>query len=165
MILAVPAAMSNQGILSRYAEQVADRGHGRLTVQANADRAYNGVLDLAAVIEREGLADYAAVFRRGEDRPRYAITPHASSGRQPAARSLGDAITRERERTWTAHEAADFLRAHRKLQAQLGPDWAARLKQIQRQAETLLPRQRGHRLLHVAGRADPEADPELEAGA
>jgi hypothetical protein len=28
--------MSNQGILSRYAEQLADRGHGRLTVQPNA---------------------------------------------------------------------------------------------------------------------------------
>lgn len=31
MILAVPAAMSNQGIVARYAEQIADRGHGRLT--------------------------------------------------------------------------------------------------------------------------------------
>lgn len=34
MVIAVPAAMSNQGILSRYHEQVLDRGHGRLTVQA-----------------------------------------------------------------------------------------------------------------------------------
>src|SRR5262245_35322687 len=40
MILAVPAAMSNQGIISRYLEQVAGQGHGRLSVQANADRAY-----------------------------------------------------------------------------------------------------------------------------
>jgi Zeta toxin len=74
MLLAVPAAMSNQGLLSRYAEQVSDRGHGRLTVQANADRAYAGVLDLADAIDREQLADHAAVFRRGEARPRHAVT-------------------------------------------------------------------------------------------
>jgi hypothetical protein len=29
--MAVSAAMSNQGTLSRYHEQVVDRGHGRLT--------------------------------------------------------------------------------------------------------------------------------------
>src|SRR5262249_7854679 len=44
MILAVPAAVSNQGIISRYLEQVAGQGHGPLNVQANADRAYLGVL-------------------------------------------------------------------------------------------------------------------------
>lgn len=42
MILTVPAAMSNQGIIARYHEQVTDRGHGRLPAQANADRAYEG---------------------------------------------------------------------------------------------------------------------------
>jgi len=53
MAIAVPAAMSNQGILSRYHEQVIGRGHGRLTVQASADRAYIGILDLADIIDRE----------------------------------------------------------------------------------------------------------------
>ena len=72
MVLAVPAAMSNQeGIVSRYYEQVLDRGHGRLTVQANADRAYAGVLDLAGAIDSERLADEAGVFRRGEAAPRH----------------------------------------------------------------------------------------------
>ena len=71
MALAVPAAMSNQGIISRYHEQVVDRGHGRLTVQANADRAYTGVLDLADAIDSGRLADETGVFRRGEATPRY----------------------------------------------------------------------------------------------
>lgn len=62
--------MSNQGIVSRYYEQVLDRGHGRLTVQANADRACTGILDLADAIDNERLADEAGVFRRGEATPR-----------------------------------------------------------------------------------------------
>ncbi len=53
--------MSSQGIISRYHEQVIDRGHGRLPVQANADRAYTGILDLADIIDRDHLADETAV--------------------------------------------------------------------------------------------------------
>jgi hypothetical protein len=119
MFLAVPAAMSNQGILSRYAEQVADRGHGRLTVQANADRAYAGVLDLADVIDHEHLADYAGVFRRGDATPRYETSEH----RRQASHLLRDVIDRERQRPWTPVETADFLRTHRKLRTQLTAHW------------------------------------------
>ncbi|HVB45163.1 MAG TPA: hypothetical protein VNF47_21005 [Streptosporangiaceae bacterium] len=164
MVLAVPAAMSNQGILSRYAEQVADRGHGRLTVQANADRAWTGVLDLADVIDREHLAGYAAVFRRGEERPRYAITPGTVAGRQHRSPSLRHAIERERERPWTPPETADFLYTHRKLRAQFGAQWTARLDEILAQAQPLMNLQPECAPLPGTIRADPEADAQLEAG-
>jgi hypothetical protein len=109
MVLAVPAAMSNQGIISRYLEQVADQGHGRLSVQAKADQAYAGVLDFAELICSEHLADYVGVFRRGESDPRYrnVLSAEGAWTTEPRLRA---AI--ERERPWTAHETADFLATH-----------------------------------------------------
>lgn len=162
MFLAVPAAMSNQGILSRYAEQVADRGHGRLTVQANADRAYAGVLDLADVIDREHLASYAGVFRRGDATPRYEMP--GRHGQSPV--SLREAIGRERERQWTPHEISDFQSTHRKLRAQLGAHWTARLDDIQAQAEQHMARQADPHLTwqRRIARTAPEAEAEPEAG-
>jgi predicted ABC-type ATPase len=160
MFLAVPAAMSNQGILSRYAEQVADRGHGRLTVQANADRAYAGVLDLADIIDHEHLADYAGVFRRGDAIPRY----ETSERRPQASRPLSEAIDRERERPWTPAEAADFLRTHRKLRAQLSAQWTVRLDEILAQAQPHLNRQaEPHAHWDIIRHApEPDAEPEAE---
>ena len=46
-VLGVPQAMSLQGILHRYHEQVSERGHGRLTEQARRELSYNGILELA----------------------------------------------------------------------------------------------------------------------
>jgi Zeta toxin len=162
LTLAVPAAMSNQGIISRYLEQVADQGHGRLSVQANADQAYMGVLDLADLIDREQLADYVGVFRRGESDPRYrnSLSADGTWTSEPALRS---AIERERERSWTAREAADFLDTHRRLRAELSGEWTARLDQILAQAQPYLDRQVERAHLPEPARTR-EADWELEAG-
>jgi len=139
MVIAVPAAMSNQGIVSRYHEQVVDRGHGRLTVQANADRAYAGVLDLADVIDGERLADEVCVFRRGEATPRYSNALNAV-GHWQATPTLRAAIESERARPWTAEETADFLRTHTKLRRELGPQWTQRLDEILDQAQPFMNR-------------------------
>jgi hypothetical protein len=141
MVIAVPAAMSNQGILSRYHEQVVDRGHGRLTVQANADRAYAGVLDLADAIDGERLADEVGVFRRGEATPRYGNGLN-TAGRWQATPALRAAIESERARPWTPEETADFLRTHAKLRRELGPRWTQRLDEILSQAQPLMDRSR-----------------------
>jgi hypothetical protein len=163
MVMAVPAAMSNQGIIARYLEQVADQGDGRLSVQANADQAYVGGLDLADLIDREQLADYVGVFRRGESDPRYSNSLTAE-GTWVAAPTLRAAIERERERPWTAQETADFMRTHRQLRAELSGQWTARLDQILAQARPHLDRQHER-----ARQADParsrEAEWQLEAGA
>jgi len=102
MVLAVPAAMSNQGIVSRYYEQVLDRGHGRLTVQANADRAYTGILDLADAIDSERLADEAGVFRRGETKPRTscALTTCSAADSGRNGRSGWMRSSGKRSRSW-----------------------------------------------------------------
>ena len=139
MVLAVPAAMSNQGILSRYYEQVLDRGHGRLTVQANADRAYTGILDLAEAIDSERLADEAGVFRRGEATARYGNALNAA-GQWQVTPALRAAIETERARAWTAEETADFLRTHYMLRRGLGAQWTRRLDEILGQAQPLMGR-------------------------
>jgi energy-coupling factor transporter ATP-binding protein EcfA2 len=163
MVMAVPAAMSNQGIVARYLEEVADQGHGRLSVQANADQAYVGVLDLADLIDREHLADYVGVFRRGESEPRYRNSLDAE-GMWTAEPALRAAVERERERPWTAQETADFLRIHRRLRAELSGQWTARLDQILAQAWPHLDRQQERARLQEPARTR-EADWQLEAGA
>jgi hypothetical protein len=146
MVLAVPAAMSNQGIVGRYREQFADRGHGRLPVQANADRAYSGILDLAELIDSDHLADEVGVFRRGEAVPRY--HNELRQGMQwklpPALRA---SVQTERARTWTAEESADFQVTQARLRRELGAEWTQRLDEISGQAQPLI---------HPSQRAAPE---------
>ena len=150
-ILAVPAAISNQAIIARYREQLADHGHGRLSVQANADQ---GVLDLADRIDTERLADHVRVLRRGESQPRYRNSLNAK-GTWTSEPALREAIERERNRTWTPQETADFLRTHSKLRAELSDRWTTRLDHIYAQAQPYLNRQREHAR---------QAEAQLEAG-
>jgi hypothetical protein len=176
MILAVPAAMSNQGIIARYHEQVTDRGHGRLPVQANADRAYTGILDLADLIDTGHLADETAVFRRGEAVPRYHNTLN-QAGQWTATPTLRAAAEAERSRAWTPAETTDFQITQARLRRELGPEWAARLDEISGQAQPHFyplrhasqehePAERHHDpTLPWNKHPDPQADIELEAGA
>lgn len=129
--------MSNQGIVSRYHEQVTDRSHGRLPVQANADRAYAGILNLADLIDSGHLADEVGVFRRGEAVPRYHNTVD-HSGRWTATPALRAAVEAERSRIWTAAETADFLNTQARLRRELGPEWTQRLDELSRQAQPFI---------------------------
>lgn len=176
MILAVPAAMSNQGIIARYHEQVSDRSHGRLPVQANADRAYAGILDLADLIDTGHLADETAVLRRGEAFPRY-HNALSQDGRWTARPALRAAAEAERGRAWTVAETTDFESTQARLRRELGPEWAARLDDISGQAQPLIhplrpaiqerdSAERHHDpTLPWNKHPDPQADIELEAGA
>lgn len=83
----------------------------RQVLLANADQAYAGILDLADRIDREHLAHYVGVFRRSESESRYHNMLDAV-GAWTARPALREAIEGERERPWTRHEAADFLRTH-----------------------------------------------------
>jgi hypothetical protein len=120
------------------------------------------VLDLADLIDRDHLADHAGVFRRGEPDPRYRNTLTAD-GTWTSEPALRPAIERERERSWTAQETADFLDTHRRLRAELSGQWTARLDQILAQARPYLDRQAGPAHLPEPARTR-EAEWELEAG-
>ncbi|MEU8526448.1 zeta toxin family protein [Streptomyces sp. NPDC048629] len=137
-VLAVSQALSEQGILNRYHEQVLDRGQGRLTVPEKAQASYTGIADSCEVIVREGLADFAAVYRRGESTPRFAADA-TELARAPLA--LRQAVERERNRPWTPEESHDFLSVQKKLREGLPADFGPQLDRIDNLAAPLLAAQ------------------------
>ncbi|MGW0841182.1 zeta toxin family protein [Streptomyces sp. NPDC002787] len=140
LFMGVPQAMSNQGIVNRYFEQLADRGQGRLTVQSNADESYAGILELADRVDRGALADLASVYRRGESKPRYSNSLD-DSGHWAGPPGLREALMAERGRPWTAAESDSFVTTQLRLRETsqaLGPEWPPRLARIESQAHPLL---------------------------
>lgn len=140
LFMGVPRAMSNQGIVHRYFEQLADRGQGRLTVQTNADESYDGILDLADRVDSSGLLDLAVVYRHGEAKPRYTNTTDAT-GTWTGPPALNRALRNERTRPWTRAESAGFTTTQlhlRKTARTLGPEWPEHLARIEREAAPLL---------------------------
>jgi hypothetical protein len=129
MMMGVGEAMSRQGIVNRYHEQVKDRGSGRLTVQRNADESYRGIIDLAQLVDDGRLADRVGVFRRGEVEARYRNALD-SNGQWEQPPELPAAIVRERNRPWTVRESAEFLQVQGKLHTEMGPEWSERLDYI-----------------------------------
>ncbi|MBC2869793.1 zeta toxin family protein [Streptomyces mexicanus] len=134
-VLAVSQALSEQGILNRYYEQVRDRGQGRLTVPEKAAASYTGIAVSCEVIARQGLADYAAVYRRGESIPRYAASAAELSAEPLALRQV---LERERNRPWTPEESQDFRAVQQKLREGLPADFGPQLDRIDELARPLL---------------------------
>ncbi|MFF9070552.1 zeta toxin family protein [Streptomyces sp. NPDC014891] len=140
LFMGVAKALSDQGIVNRYVEQLADRGQGRLTVQANADESFDGILDLADRVDRGALADLAGVYRRGENKPRYANSLDGS-GQWTAPPALRAGVETERVRPLAAAESRDFVDTQLRLREAtrgLGPEWPERLARIERSAIPLL---------------------------
>ncbi|WP_431921331.1 zeta toxin family protein [Nonomuraea jabiensis] len=125
--LAVPEALSRQGILHRYAEQVADRGHGRLTDPGKHEHSYRGVLATADLIDAEHLADTVVVLRRGNT---ILYANHVEQNMwvsEPATRA---AIEAERSRSWTPDEVRQFWQIQNHLRIWLGSGWRSELDAV-----------------------------------
>ncbi|MFF8289080.1 zeta toxin family protein [Streptomyces sp. NPDC016309] len=140
LFMGVPKALSDQGILNRYVEQLADRGQGRLTVQANADESFDGTLDLADRVDRSALVDLASVYRRGESKPRYTNSLD-SSGQWTAPPALRDGVGPERIRPLAAAESKGFADTQLRLREAtrgLGPEWPEQLARIEQSAAPIL---------------------------
>ncbi len=127
-VLAVPEAQSRLGIVHRYHEQVATMGHGRLTLTANHDAAYTGVLQAATDIDHNRTVDAVAVYRRGN------IELYAnhlrSDGAWNAPPGARRAIEAERHRPWTPEETRRFIGTLEHLSEQMGPEWRPHLAEI-----------------------------------
>ncbi|GAB7109608.1 hypothetical protein JCM4814A_79230 [Streptomyces phaeofaciens JCM 4814] len=148
LFMGVPQPMSNQGIVARYFEQLADRGQGRLTVQANADESYQGILALADLVDRGTLVDLASIYRRGESNPRYTNSLD-ELGNWIDAPALRAALEAERTRPWTGPESEAFVTTQLRLREAgrgLGGEWSARLARIEEQARPLLTPEAAARL-------------------
>lgn len=138
LVLGVHETMSNQGILNRYHEQVKERRHGRLTVQAKADQSYAGILTLADVVDARRLADQVAVFRRGEATPRYRNGLTAFGGDWQTPPALRAAVITERNRPWSRIETLDFQQTQAKLRSEMPGEWHAQLDSIAERAAPLM---------------------------
>lgn len=148
LFMGVPQAMSNQGIVNRYFEQLADRGQGRLTVQANADESYRGILELAQRVDAGALVDLASVYRRGEEKPRYSNSL-GETGTWNSLPNLRKAVADERARPWTEAESNAFVKTQLKLRessSSLGGEWPSRLAAIEAQARPLITPAAGAKL-------------------
>ncbi|MFD3699629.1 zeta toxin family protein [Streptomyces sp. NPDC058646] len=140
LFMGVAKAVSDQGILNRYFEQLADRGQGRLTVQANADESFRSILDLADLVERGSLVDLAGVYRRGETKPRYSNSSD-DTGQWVSPPALRASIEAERARPLVAAESQGFVETQLRLSESsrgLGPEWPERLSRIERDALPIL---------------------------
>ncbi|MFC9498400.1 zeta toxin family protein [Streptomyces sp. NPDC056982] len=135
--MGVHQALSDQGILNRYQEQVNDRGQGRLTVPEKAAASYTGIVASAEKIEREKLADYEAIYGRDEHEPRYSneLGPSGEWQREPR---FPQAIEETRNLPLTARETLDFLQVQSKLRVQMDPGFRPQLSTIDAQAAPLL---------------------------
>ncbi|CAM5406720.1 hypothetical protein GCM10010329_86150 [Streptomyces spiroverticillatus] len=132
LALGVARALSDQGILHRYHEQVKDCGRARLTVPAKADLSDRGILATARLIDAEQLAHETAVFRRGEHLPRYHNHLRDHTWARPPA--FADAIERERHRPLSPAEDRDFRHVQAKLLDEMEPEWTSRLLDIAQRA-------------------------------
>ncbi|MFI8178011.1 zeta toxin family protein [Streptomyces microflavus] len=140
LFMGVPKALSDQGIVNRYFEQLADRGQGRLTVQANADESYAGILDLADRVDRGALVDLASVYRRGESQPRYSNSLD-DTGQWVAPPGLRDGVDAERIRPLGEAESRAFVDTQLRLREtslRQGPEWPERMARIERSAAPIL---------------------------
>ncbi|WP_309031542.1 zeta toxin family protein [Streptomyces alfalfae] len=136
LFMGVAKPVSDQGINSRYIEQLQDRGRGRLTVQANADESFDGILVLADLVDRNAIFDLAALYRRGESKPRY-INESDGAGQWTTPPALRAGLEAERARRLTEAESRGFVDTQLRLREatrELGPEWPGRLDRIERSA-------------------------------
>ncbi|MFF8280031.1 zeta toxin family protein [Streptomyces lateritius] len=140
LFMGVAKAVSDQGIANRYFEQLADRGQGRLTVQANADESFEGILDLADLVDRDALLDLASIYRRGESKPRYSNSLD-DLGQWVAPPELRRGLEIEHARPLTGAESKEFVDTQLRLREasrDRGPEWPERLARIERNAVPIL---------------------------
>ncbi|MGW5042185.1 zeta toxin family protein [Streptomyces parvulus] len=166
--VAVPGPISRLGIMSRYLEELQERGHGRLVDPAIHDAALAGVVRGAAAFEAEGLGDYAAVLRRNG----YTVhsQPIAAGQATPEDQlTLVAAIRSEHARVQSPAEAAQFAARHAAATL-IAPDFAlAELEHIAQAAAPLLPpptapwREASARAAQLRGSTPAGADPTLLA--
>ncbi|MFR9753863.1 zeta toxin family protein [Nocardia sp. 004] len=97
VFVAVPGAVSQFGILSRFIAEVARRGRGRLIPAEIHDASQRGVLRAASAFEAKGLGEFAVVMNRSAEAVFMTQIPSGGIANE-ADRKLVAAITQERQR-------------------------------------------------------------------
>lgn len=106
-ILAVNPALSEQGVLARYVDQVRENGSGRIVPHEYHNVAVAGLLDSADKLQDERLVDHVHLYRRGNvEIGAFDLT----KPKQPDEPRVRTAIETEHQRIMTADERERFHR-------------------------------------------------------
>ncbi|BCY11016.1 zeta toxin family protein [Actinoplanes sp. L3-i22] len=127
-LLSVPKVVSQLGTFAEFHYQLAHTHGGRLVSGADHDSAYDGMLAVAELVDRDHLVDQAQIHgRTGLVAANYLTADRA--WRWPDI-SMADAVGAERSRTWHPQERQQFTDlAHRVVRA-LGDRWHPELQAI-----------------------------------
>lgn len=134
--LAVPEATSQMGILSRYAQQVQDKGSGRLTEQSNHDESYRLMAEAIAREDAHPTVDALSLWRRDNQ---LLYSNVVEDGHWVAPAAAGQVLDAERSRQWTYPEAVAFLGDVDAMAARLPPELQPRLDRVRAASQTNLP--------------------------
>ncbi|KAI1450713.1 zeta toxin-domain-containing protein [Annulohypoxylon stygium] len=141
-ILAVPAALSRLGILTRYHEKLPEAGPAgglpvRLTPRKVHDESYAGLLEAAAFIDGEGgsVADQVVVVRRDNV---VAYADERVNGVWRRGSGVAQALREERERPLTLVERTTAQESVSRLREMHVPGLESQLEQIEELLKSLL---------------------------
>lgn len=117
VVLAVPEAISQLGVVDRYVRQVHAVRAGRYVSWENHDTCVTGLLATLQVIEDERLVDRITVFRRGME-VLYHNEVVAGAWRWPSA--AAQVVTSEHVKRWSAQQTWRFRRELSATEGRLG---------------------------------------------
>ncbi|MER7050107.1 zeta toxin family protein [Streptomyces jumonjinensis] len=137
--LAVPAAVSQLGVLDRYL-RLAEEGRARYVSWTNHDACAAALPGALAAIETRRLVDRVTVVRRGADV--VYVNELGPDGRWCHPAGAAEAVVAERARPWTAAETGAFRRQladadRRAHDPQLSSDWALAVRRDAERAAAL----------------------------
>ncbi|KAI0382931.1 zeta toxin-domain-containing protein [Hypomontagnella monticulosa] len=140
-VLAVPAALSRLGILTRFHEKLPEAGPAgglpvRLTPRKVHDDSYAGLLEAAAFVDESGFVDQVVVVRRDN------VVAYANErddvGGWKGGPGAAKAVRAERERPLTSIEKTGALESLRRLRGMDVPGLEGQLEEIEELLKPLL---------------------------
>jgi UDP-N-acetylglucosamine kinase len=138
VVLAVPAAISRLGILSRYEEQVRQSGSGRLTEVTNHNACYEAVANGVAEQDATPSVDGISIWRRGGEALYVNVREANHTWAAPPAGHV--VLTAARQRVLTYPEATMALHEVKALADSGQPVVRAQVVEVLELLQPLLPR-------------------------
>lgn len=140
VVLAVPAALSRLGILTRFYEKLPESGPSeglpvRLTPRKVHDESYAGVLEAAAFVDGEDVVDQVVVVRRDN---LVAYANERVGGRWRRDPGVAEAVRMERRRPLTLGERKAAESSLKRLREMDIPGLSSQLEQIEELIKPLL---------------------------
>jgi Zeta toxin len=127
-LLSVPRAVSQLGTFAEFHQQLTHTHGGRLVSRADHDSAYDGLLALAELVDRDRLVDQAQVHGRSGLVAANYLT--ADGTWQWPDLSIAQAVSIERCRAWHPQERLQFTDLAQRLSRALGGRWHQEMQAI-----------------------------------